>query len=87
MAAETAAARHREPANTSSHARLLKAQPVPVPWRLRQWHQLGREPLYSDDCCEVHPDCVKIFWYFFPFAGTKTVQVSQPEVHTPNTRN
>ena len=46
-----------------------------------------QEPLYSDDCCEVHPDCVKIFWYFFPFAGTKTVQVSDLKcIHrTPET--
>jgi hypothetical protein len=45
--------------------------------RLNNGASARQEPLYADDCCEVvHPDCVKIFWYYFPLAGTKTVQVS-----------
>ena len=29
--------------------------------------------LYSDDCCEVSSDGIKIFWYWLPAGSTKFV--------------
>ena len=34
-------------------------------------------PLYLDDCCEVHANCVKIFFYWFPTAQTKCVPLAE----------